>query len=258
MTATPTRTAMAMPGLRHPQLAPLALVAPLVGLQIAYPLAHGAARTHLAVLIVAAFGLVCVTHLALTRGYRTVCGVLAATAGVGLVIEVVGVHTGVPFGDYRYSAALGPQIFGVPWLIGLAWTMVAWPAAAAARRLVRNPLARVLVGAWATAAADLFLDPQLVALGAWHWTYATPHLPGVGTVPLTNYIGWLVAALLVSALVQRVVGDGPDAVPIGLYLWMWAGWAVAHACFLDMPASAAWGTVGMGLVAVPLAARLLR
>ena len=238
--------------------APAALAGAAVLLQIAYPLTHGMIRVRLALVIVAVFAAACLVHAALTRGLRVAGGVLLATAGAGLVFELVGVHTGFPFGAYDYSGRLGTKLFGVPVIVGLAWTMLAWPAAAVARLLAHTTAARVLIGAWAMAAADLFLDPQLVALGGWSWRHPTPHLPGVPDVPLTNYAGWLLAALVVSALVQAIMGDGIDTVPIALYLWLWVGYTVAQAVFLGMPASAGWGALGMGLVAVPVAARLGR
>ena len=236
----------------------LILLAGVVSLQVGYPLTHGTARDRLSVVIVAGLAAVAVWHAAATRGSRTAVALLLVTALPGYAVEVLGVHTGVPFGTYAYADSLGPRWFGVPPVIGLAWTMLAWPAALAARRLVRGRLARVLVGAWALAAADLFLDPQQVGAGHWTWQYRSPHLPGVAAVPLTNYLGWLVVALLLSAAVQACAGDGDDRVMIGLYLWLYVGWIVALAGFLGLAAAAGWGALGMGLVAVPLALRSVR
>jgi putative membrane protein len=246
----------------RPRSVPALLVLAVVGLQISYPLAHGAARDRLTVLIVTSLAAVCVFHAAWTRGIRTAAGLLVTTAVPGYLVEVLGVQSGVPFGSYSYSGALGARWFGVPPVVGLAWTMLAWPAAIAARRLVRGRGARVLVGAWALASADLFLDPQQVAAGHWAWRFPSPHLPGVAGVPLTNYLGWFAVALVLSAAVQALAGDGDaggdDSVMIGLYLWLYAGWIVALAGFLHLPAAAGWGALGMGLVAVPLAVRWLR
>lgn len=237
---------------------PALLVAAVVGLQIAYPLTHGVARDQLSVLIVVVLAAACVVHAGLTRSPYVAIGLLLVTAVPGWAVEVLGVHTGVPFGSYAYSSTLGPRLFGAPPLIGLAWTMLAWPAALAARRLVRGPVVRVLVGAWALAAADLFLDPQQVAAGHWRWRFPSPHLPGVPAVPLTNYLGWLAVALLLSIAVQRLAGVGEDSVMVALYLWLYAGWIVALAAFLDLAAAAGWGALGMGAVAVPLAVQWLR
>lgn len=256
----------------HPAVAgtaarlPAALAIAVVGLQIAYPLVHGTARDHLTVWIVATLAAAAVTHAAMTRGPVVAVGLLLVTAVPGYLIELLGVHTGFPFGSYTYSARLGPRWFGVPPLIGLAWTMLAWPAALAARRLVRHRLARVLIGAWALAAADVFLDPQLVAAGGWTWQSPDPHLPGVPAVPLTNFAGWLLVALALSAAVQRLaaantgagVPDVDDTVPVALYLWLYVGWVVALAVFLDLAAAAAWGALAMGAIAVPVGMRWQR
>ncbi len=256
LSAAPSRPALAAARI------PGALAVAAVALQIAYPLVHGMARDHVTVWIVATLAAASVAHAAVTRGAGTAVGLLLVTAVPGYLVEVLGVHTGFPFGSYSYSARLGPRWLGVPPLIGLAWTMLAWPAALAARRLVPGPVARVIVGAWALAAADVFLDPQLVAAGGWRWHTPAPHLPGVPGVPLTNFAGWLLVALLLSAAVQALAGDGDgdsdDTVPIALYLWLYVGWVVALAAFLDLAAAAAWGALAMGLVAVPLGARWRR
>src|SRR5579875_1673150 len=189
---------------RAPRAVPAYLAVAVVAAQIAYPLVGGTARQHLAVAIVVLLAGTYVAHAALTRGPRTALLLVLVTAVPGFAVEVLGVHTGVPFGSYAYSTALGSRLFGVPPVVGLAWTMLAWPAALAARRLVRGFAARVVVGAWALAVADLFLDPQLLAGGAWTWRSPAPHLPGVPTVPLTNYLGWLAVGLLLSSLVQAI------------------------------------------------------
>jgi putative membrane protein len=237
---------------------PAVLAVAVVALQIAYPLLHGAARDHLSVIIVAALAATCVVHAAVTRGLATAVALLLLTAVPGYAVEVVGVRTGFPFGTYSYSPTLGPRLFGVPPVIGLAWTMLAWPAALAARHLVEGRSARIVVGAWGLASADLFLDPQQVAAGHWAWRFPSPHLPGVADVPLTNYLGWLAVALVLSMAVQVIAGTGDDTVLLGLYVWLYVGWIVALAVFLGLAAAAAWGALGMGLVAVPVAVRLTR
>lgn len=233
-----------------------------VALQICYPLSSGVARDRLTVAIVTTLGAACVVHAGVSRGWRFAAAMLLGTAGLGFCVEALGVHTGVPFGAYRYSDALGPSVLGVPPVVALAWTMIAWPAVLAARRLVARSATRIALGAWALATADLFLDPQMVAAGYWRWQHPAPHLPGVPTVPLSNLAGWLVVAallsLLLNTLLDRVPARSGDRVAAALYLWLWAGWTVALAGFLGLPAAASWGAVAMGSVAVPLAARLRR
>jgi putative membrane protein len=246
---------------RRLQALPALLAALVVGLQIAYPLVHGQARDRLTIAIVAMFAACCVAHTAVSRGRSAAVGLFALTAVPGFAVEVFGVHTSVPFGTYSYDSSLGPRLFGVPLVIGLAWTMLAWPAAIAARRLARGSVARVALGAWALASGDVFLDPQMVAAGHWRWHSPTPHLPGVPTVPLTNYAGWLIVSLVLSVALQALLDQSEtadDRVPIALYLWQYVGWVVALGAFLDLTAAAGWGALAMGTIAVPLALRSLR
>ncbi len=245
----------------------------LVVTQIGYPLTR-----HRAPLVVATvlLGFGCaVGHAAASRGPRAAAGLLAVTTAGGLLVEIVGVHTGVPFGRYAYTGALGPRLWGVPLVIPLAWTWLAWPSwlaagrlaagrlaagGLAAGRLAGHPAGRIGLGALGLAGWDLFLDPQMVHEGYWHWARPRPALPGVPDVPLTNHLGWLGVALVMMALLARV--DGParrgDAPMLALFLWTYASAVVAHAAFLHLPASAFWGAAGMGLVAVPLAVTLCR
>ena len=240
--------------------APAVLASTAIGLQISYPLLSGSARSRVTVATVVVFAAAVVASALVTRR-RSAVAALAAVAAIGLAAELVGSHTGVPFGRYRYADTLGLRLAGVPLVIALGWLMMAWPAALAARRLVTGRLARVVVGAWALAAWDLFLDPQMVDAGHWAWAHPDPHLPGVATVPLTNLAGWLAVSIPVSVLLQRVLDHHPARVPgdgwmHGLYLWTYASSVLAVGVFLGLPWAAGWGAVGMGVVAVPLARRL--
>lgn len=241
---------------------PVILAVTVVAVQIAYPLVDGSLRDTLTIAIVVLFAATAVAHATSTRGLPTGLAVLVFTAVPGFVAEVIGVRSGVPFGGYSYRDSLGPQVLDVPVVVSLAWTMLAWPAAVAARHLVAGFAPRVLLGAWALTTADLFLDPQMVAAGHWHWHDPSPSLPGVPDVPLTNYAGWAVVALVLSLLLQVLLRNGTDGfddrVPLYLYLWLWLGWAVALGVFLDLPAAAAWGALGMGTVGVPLGIVLAR
>ena len=235
--------------------------------QVAYPLAHGAVRDRLTIAIVLLFAAASVSHAWASRGPVTASALLAVTALPGFAAEVLGVHTGVPFGRYAYSGTLGARVFGVPLVIALAWTMFAWPCALVARRLVASFAMRVLVAAWALASWDLFLDPQMVAAGHWRWRFPSPHLAGVPTIPLTNYAGWLLVAVVISLALQGVLRAAPDpapdaasgdAWPFTLFVWTWASSMLALGAFLHLGGAALWGGAAMGLVAVPLLREVAR
>ncbi|MEU5721703.1 carotenoid biosynthesis protein [Micromonospora sp. NPDC047738] len=252
---------------------PWALLAGLVLAQIGYPLTAGATRAGLTVATVVLGYLLSVGHALLTRGTRTAVALVAVATGGGFAVEALGVATGFPFGSYDYSGELGPKLAGVPLIIPLAWTWMAWPAWLTAVRLTRPATAggarfrragRIALASVGLAAWDLFLDPQMVAEGYWVWREVGAALPGLPGVPASNYLGWLLFALLLAAALRPLAGpavdrtDGRDAPMFALYLWTYAASVLAHAVFLRLPASAVWGAAGMGVAAVPLAVALLR
>jgi putative membrane protein len=240
------------------------LLGALVLAQIAFPLTSGGVRAGLTVVTVLLGYLLSVSHALLTRGPRAAAALVATATLGGFAVEAVGVATGFPFGTYDYSGRLGPKLLGVPLIIPLAWTWMAWPAWLAALRLTRSRPGRVVLAACGLAAWDLFLDPQMVAEGYWTWRDPTPALPGVPGVPIGNYVGWLGFALLLMTALSAAAGpraaeparsDGPM---LALWFWTYASSVLASAVFLGLPASAVWGGVLMGAVVLPLAVRMCR
>ncbi|SCL68378.1 carotenoid biosynthesis protein [Micromonospora peucetia] len=283
-----------------------ALLTVLVLAQICYPLTTGETRARLTVATVVLGYLLSVGHALLSRGPRTAAALVAVATVGGFAIEALGVATGFPFGSYDYSGELGPKLAGVPLIIPLAWTWMAWPAWLAATRLTGGDagrpehrsdaggqsghrsdaggqsghrgdaggrlgrrggafgVRRIALAAVGLAAWDLFLDPQMVAEGYWVWRDATPALPGLPGIPVSNYLGWLLFAVLMMSALRPLAGpavattDRRDDPMFALWLWTYFSSVLAHAVFLDLPASALWGAVGMSVAAVPLAVTLVR
>ena len=236
-------------------LLPWGLVGAAVLVQIVYPLVADAVRTEITVASVLVFCAASVCDAARVHGPRGAAVLLVVAGGGGLLVEAVGVHTGVPFGAYAYTGDLGAQVLGVPAVVPLAWTMMAWPALVVGRALARR-LPVALVGGVALAAWDLFLDPQMVDAGHWRWAEPSPALPLVPGVPLTNYAGWLLVAVLLVGALDRLLepeGEQPSGPAAALYLWVYGSSVLAHAAFFDLPGSALVGGLLMGLVAVPFA-----
>jgi putative membrane protein len=109
-------------------------------------------------------------------------------------IEYLGVHTGVPYGEFFYGVDLGPTLAGVPlglpvFFIPLVMNAYLLVALLLGERARSRPLRLASVIA-AVLAMDLVLDPGAVALGFWVY-------PGGGLyygVPLSNYAGWVLSA----------------------------------------------------------------
>ncbi|WP_424186932.1 carotenoid biosynthesis protein [Actinokineospora sp. G85] len=232
--------------------------------QILYSQTGPGQRVPWTILTVLAFATASVLDAAGRQGARGVLALLAVAGGGGLAVEVLGSHTGFPFGDYSYAGDLGWSVAGVPLVVPLAWVMMAWPALLVGRALGggRRWLVAV-VGGWALASWDVFLDPQMVDAGHWSWVHPTPALPGVEGVPLTNFAGWLLVAVTMVTLLHRLVpADAGTDLRAGpapvMYLWTYGSSVWAHAFFFGRPGVALVGGVLMGVVAAPYAVALVR
>ncbi len=191
-------------------------------------------------------------------GARRALRVIVPVIALAWLVEYVGHTTGYPFGDYKYTALLQPQLGGVPLIIPLAWLMMLPPAWAVGSRLsgVPHGLRFVLISAGAFTAWDLFLDPQMVAWGYWQWTVAG----GYFGIPWLNFIGWFLAATLIT-LVAR-----PMALPQGTLLLIygstWLLQSIGQALFWAMPGPALVGFLVMGsfvlLASRPAASKRVR
>ncbi|WP_157555403.1 carotenoid biosynthesis protein [Nocardia crassostreae] len=234
----------------------------LVAVQIAYPLTAGAARDRVTIAVVALSAATALVHAALTRGLRWAAGLLVILSGVGLAAEIVGTATGAPFGCYEYATGrLGPELAGVPLVVPLAWTGGVYPVWIVAGLLGSAARVRIPLTALGAVGWDLFLDPQMVADGQWTWCSGVPGLPGLSEIPLTNYLGWFGVGLVMAGLLHlwdRTAADNRAAlvVPVAVFLWTWLGSGLAHAVFLGLPVSAAYGLTGLAALGIPLVREL--
>lgn len=152
---------------------------------------------------------------------------LAAVALFGFAVEVLGVHSGFPFGAYRYTGALAPLAFGVPLVMACAWvTLVAYAREVTARLRLPFPLACAVAAAWMTS-IDLVIDPLAAnRLGYWRWLGAGAYYG----VPATNFAGWLASGFVALAIYGRPTGRNPLARRVGLSVVLFFSLvAAAHA-----------------------------
>ena len=225
--------------------------------QILWVLTSGNLRTTLTITTVVTFALSSASHAFITRGTIWTSGYLIISLGVGLAVEAVGTATSIPFGPYSYSDLLGAKVFGVPWVIPLAWAMMAYPCLLLARRLSSSRIWVPIIGAWTLASWDLFLDPQMVGQGYWTWTTSIPSLPGIPGIPFTNYLGWLIVAVIMMALLDLLPRARASVkVPALLLMWTYASSVLANAVFFGRPWVALWGGIAMGITVLPWAYRL--
>lgn len=105
----------------------------------------------------------------------------------GILVEMVGVNTGLIFGSYEYGATLGPKINGTPIMIGVNWLMLVYASLVITSKFFEQRYFRVLIAAVMMVIYDFVLEPAAIDMDMWNWG---------GAVPMQNYIAWLVISLM--------------------------------------------------------------
>ena len=129
---------------------------------------------------------------------------------VGFLSEVVGVNTGLLFGDYHYSKILGIQLFQVPILIAVNWFIIIYCSGICKHVLLNKVIQRVAKdsnepslklkamsvifdGASLAVLFDWLMEPVAIKLGFWTWG-------GDGSIPFYNYLCWLLISILLLTI----------------------------------------------------------
>jgi uncharacterized membrane protein len=160
-------------------------------------------------------------HAQATKGWRRALAMFALSFVIAFTAEALGVNYGLVFGRYFYTERLGLRLFGVPFLAALAWEPILYAAysiteilvpiqagrTASLRQRLPSYLWLSLVGALATTAWDMMIDPIAVNSGWWVWQEGGPYVPYVAHgVPIDNFTGWLGVAFVIN-LVYRLIAD---------------------------------------------------
>ena len=120
---------------------------------------------------------------------KTASKFLVIAATVSFIWEFIGVTTGVPFGQYVYTTALGPQLGPVPLFIPLIWCALGYFCMEASDYYIMASALMVSL--------DLSFDPVFSnSLGLWTWLGPTQYFG----VPLSNFFGWFIASLTFFAV----------------------------------------------------------
>ncbi len=132
-----------------------------------------------------------------SSGRKMALWLCVAFAG-GVIAELIGLHTGLLFGDYTYSAALGGKLLNVPVAIGAAWGILL--AYASALSMLGNRFTGAVFGALWMVVVDLLIDPLAGGpLGYWQWNGGGEYFG----VPLTNFVGWFVVSYILLSIMPR-------------------------------------------------------
>jgi uncharacterized membrane protein len=135
-------------------------------------------------------------------GLRGILVFAAICIVVGNITENLGVATGFPFGHYYFDQLMGPRLFHVPILLGLAYigmAYVSWTLGCilAGNHPTASFVAVPLLASFLMVAWDLAQDPVWsTALRGWIWRDGGPWFG----VPVSNYLGWFATNFAISLL----------------------------------------------------------
>lgn len=108
----------------------------------------------------------------------------------GFFVEVLGVYSGVLFGEYHYGSTLGFQLLEVPLIIGINWIILAVSSFSVSSFFVDKPIFKILLSSVIMVFLDLMIEPVAIRLDFWHWQG--------GSIPTQNYIMWFLVAMFMN------------------------------------------------------------
>lgn len=120
---------------------------------------------------------------------------------IGFISEIIGVHTGLPFGNYYYTNNVKPLIFNVPIVMISAWiVLVAYTLQILLKtKLKRNSM--IVAGSALMVCIDLLIDP--VAIGPmkfWVWIDNGFYYG----IPFLNFFGWFLVSLIAFIFIAGI------------------------------------------------------
>jgi bisanhydrobacterioruberin hydratase len=104
---------------------------------------------------------------------------------LGFGVEVLGVNTGMIFGNYTYGETLGFKLAGTPVLIGVNWVILVLCTGVLVQKFkIKSLPIRSVIGAFILAGIDLLIEPVAIKYDYWHWLN--------NAIPFQNYIAWFI------------------------------------------------------------------
>ncbi len=140
--------------------------------------------------------LIVVTH---TKRNRSFYQFAAFAFVIGYVVEVLGVASGVIFGEYTYGPTLGWSWMGVPLVIGINWFVLSYCFAELANRTAAPPWAKVVLASAAMVGLDALIEPVAIMLDYWQWAD--------DQIPTMNFLGWFAVSVVIQTIGRYSLGE---------------------------------------------------
>lgn len=128
--------------------------------------------------------------------------VFLIVAVVGYSIEVIGVTTGLIFGDYVYNTTLGLKFLGTPLIIGVNWMLLTCSVVFSIGNKIKSEIGVALASASILVALDVLIEPVAIKYGFWTWKDTV--------VPLNNYVAWFLISFFLCFAVAHFKGESKN------------------------------------------------
>lgn len=136
---------------------------------------------------------------------------------LGFLVELIGIKTGLLFGNYQYTDVLSQRVFGVPIIIGVNWFVIVVSSAALYFNLKLALLLKALLAGLSATLLDFIIEPVAIKYKFWIWEN--------DTVPFYNYFCWFVFSTAFAYLYLRLA-DKQNRTAFFLY-FMWVAFFIA-------------------------------
>ena len=107
---------------------------------------------------------------------------------LGALCELIGVNTGILFGNYSYGDTLGLKLFNVPLVMGVNWFITVYISSSIADKIVNTNYLKIILSLLLILFLDICIEPVAPKMDMWKLT-------GYEHAPITNYITWAFIAL---------------------------------------------------------------
>ena len=128
----------------------------------------------------------------------------------GIFTEWLGVNYGLLFGNYAYGENLGPELDGVPYLIGVLWALLTFICAGIMDYFPMNNFLKIVFAALLMVFLDFFMEQSAHLLD--FWTFEG------NAAPPFNYITWFLLALVFQFILRHFNITGNRSFSLHTYL----------------------------------------
>jgi bisanhydrobacterioruberin hydratase len=135
---------------------------------------------------------------------------------LGYAIEVLGVATGLIFGEYAYGHALGPKVLAVPPMIGVNWLIMMYCTSIFVLKFMAEKTNKISISLAIAALMTLFdilVEPVAIKLEMWSWAAGTP--------PIQNYVAWFIISFVFSFFTLDLIKNNSNPKAIFIYALQW-------------------------------------